>query len=128
MPGWTAAERWMITASVMDEVTQIRSPNVSTAQRITSSAGATASSSAACSARVRLCSGSSTLFRRARGRLFTSAEAFSGSRSKELDSEGKVMDQVAAIEPPRLVEQAENPSQAHLLHPPRRAPDRACRV
>ena len=51
----------MITASVIDEVMQIRSPNVSTAQRMTSSAGASASSSAACSARVRMCSGSSRL-------------------------------------------------------------------
>ena len=37
----------MITASVIDEVMQIRSPNVSVAHRTTSSAGAPASASAA---------------------------------------------------------------------------------
>ncbi len=50
----------MMTASVIEEVTQIRAPNVSTAQRITSSADASARSSAACSARMRTCSGSSS--------------------------------------------------------------------
>src|SRR5579864_773803 len=57
----TFGERICVTSSMTDAVTQIRSPNVSTAQRITSSAGASASSSAACSARVRMNSGSSRL-------------------------------------------------------------------
>ena len=40
----TADARWMITASDIEEVMQIRSPNVSVAQRMTSSAEASSSS------------------------------------------------------------------------------------
>ena len=48
MPGLTAEARCMITASDIEEVMQIRSPNVSVAQRMTSSAEASSSSLAAC--------------------------------------------------------------------------------
>src|SRR6201996_8169170 len=47
MPGLIWDARCTITASVIEEVMQIRSPNVSVAQRMISSAGASASASAA---------------------------------------------------------------------------------
>src|ERR1700744_3662041 len=47
MPGLIWDATWMMTASVIEDVTQIRSPNVSVAQRRISSAGASASASAA---------------------------------------------------------------------------------
>src|ERR1700753_2395190 len=47
MPGLMWDATWMMTASVIEDVTQIRSPNVSVAQRRISSAGASASASAA---------------------------------------------------------------------------------
>src|SRR5262245_13673418 len=49
-PGLTEAARWMMTASVIDEVMHTRSPNVSVAHAITSWAGASASSCAAAAA------------------------------------------------------------------------------
>ncbi len=58
-PLLTFEARWMITASVMDDVMQIRDPNVSTAQRMISSAGASASSSAAWAASLSMRIGSS---------------------------------------------------------------------
>src|SRR6516165_774246 len=50
MPGLTAAAKWMMTASVMEDVIQMRSAKVSTAHAITSRAGASARSFAACAA------------------------------------------------------------------------------
>src|SRR5689334_7069747 len=47
MPGLTAAARWMMTASVMEDVMQTRSAKVSTAHAMTSRAGASARSFAA---------------------------------------------------------------------------------
>src|SRR5215472_9009417 len=47
MPGLTAAARWMMTASVMEDVIQTRSAKVSTAHAMTSRAGASARSFAA---------------------------------------------------------------------------------
>src|SRR5262249_49244161 len=49
-PGLTEAARWMMTASVIEEVMHTRSPNVSVAHAITSWAGASASSCAAVAA------------------------------------------------------------------------------
>src|SRR6516225_9089578 len=53
MPGLTAAARWMMTASVIEDVMQSRSPKVSVAQVITSDAGASARSAAAVTASCR---------------------------------------------------------------------------
>lgn len=47
MPGFTFDTRWIRAASDMEDVRQMRSPNVATAHRMTSSVGAPSSAAAA---------------------------------------------------------------------------------